>query len=111
MRQGLLLVLGISIFLPGCSLLSQLSSSLSGSSDVKMTVVEPNGKALFIIKPNADYKGCAVDVSTKAGDVPVDCESEYLVGCDASVPKDTPFCWVIEEVGPVRNSAYPKDRR
>ena len=111
MRQCLWLAFGFSIFLPGCSLISQVTSSLGGTSDVKMTVVEPNGKALFIIKPNATYEGCAVDVATKAGDVLVDCDSEYLVGCDASVPKDTPFCWVIEEVGPVRDSAYPRDRR
>ena len=110
MRRRLLLVLGIATILPGCSLLSQITT-MSGASDVKMTVVEPNGKALFIIKPNATYEGCAVDVATKAGDVLVDCDSEYLVGCDASVPKDTPFCWVIEEVGPVRDSAYPRDRR
>ena len=111
MRRRLLLILGIALSLPGCSLLSQVSSSLSGTSDVKMTVVEPNGKALFIIKPNAEYKGCAVEVATRGGETPVDCESEYLVGCDASVSKDTPFCWVIEEIGPVRDSAYPRDRR
>lgn len=110
MRRRLLFVLGIAILLPGCSVLSAVTS-MSVTSDVKLTVVEPNGKALFIIKPDANYEGCAVDVNTKAGDVPVDCESEYLVGCDASVPKDTPFCWVIEEVGPVRDSAYPRDRR
>jgi hypothetical protein len=83
----------------------------SGPGDIELVSVEPGGKGLFIVRPEPSSKNCKVTVITENGASHTDCKAEYLVGCDASVPAKQPFCWLIRELGPVRESIYPANRR
>ena len=81
------------------------------SAEVEMVSVAPGGKALLLVRPNAHYGRCVVDVGAEEASVAVDCDAQYLVGCDAAGPSSEPFCRLVREVGPVRDSAYPEARR
>jgi hypothetical protein len=72
--------------------------------------IEPGGKGLFTIRPSSYDNKCEVKVKATTGDAPVDCNTEYLVGCDASAPEGQSFCWAMKEKGP-RDSVYPAARR
>jgi hypothetical protein len=78
---------------------------------VEMLVVEPGGKALLVVRPDVADKDCTVKVATAKGDATTGCGNHFIVGCDASAPETMPFCRIIKEVGPVRDSAYPKGSR
>ena len=79
--------------------------------EVEMVSVAPGGKALLLVRPDAHHSRCRVDVATGDGSVVADCDAQYLVGCDASAPSSEPFCRLVREAGPVRDSAYPEERR
>lgn len=107
------LLLITAVFGSGCGTFSSISKALGTDtpSDIEMVVVEPGGKGLFVIRPDVNIKDCMVEVETKGGLSKTDCTNQFVVGCDATVDEDTPFCWLVTEVGPVRDTAYPKKRR
>ena len=63
------------------------------------------------LEPHADEADCQLKLASPNGSTPMDCSSEYLVACDASTPESKPFCRVVRESGPVRDSIYPASRR
>ena len=69
------------------------------------------GKAIFIVKPVVTDQFCAILVDGEDGKDYVDCNTQYLVGCDIDIPQDEPFCRLVREIGSERDSIYPKDRR
>ena len=73
--------------------------------------LEPGGKGLFVVRPQADDPECFEQPKSPNGQTPVDCASQYLVGCDASAPASKPFCTLMHEKGPVRDSIYPGNGR
>ena len=82
-----------------------------GQTQVKMVAEKPGGRGLFLVSPSDNYQDCAVVVATATGQARLDCNTQFLVGCDASVPDSQSFCWLMQEVGPVRESTFPKARK
>lgn len=96
----------------GTLLLSGCWAALTGGhAPVTAARLEPGGKGLFVVRPQAEAPECVEALSSPNGATPVDCTSEYLVSCDASAPENRPFCTLMRERGPVRESIYPGDRR
>ena len=91
----------------GCSGLGLFSKSQI----VTAERLEPGGKGLFVVRPPAGDAECSVTVKTRTRREQLACNSEFLVSCDASRPDDKPFCTLMRERGPVRDSIYPADRR
>jgi hypothetical protein len=91
----------------GCSLFG----GLIGPPVVSAERIEPGGKGLFVIRPPTPRDGCEVKVASQRGALPVGCESQFVVGCDASIPESRPFCMLMREKGPVRESIYPAASR
>jgi hypothetical protein len=79
------------------------------SAGVTAERIEPGGKGLFTIRPSSLDPKCSSKVAAPGGN-DVDCSTEYLVGCDASIPEGQSFCSVMREKGP-RDSIYPASRR
>ena len=52
-----------------------------------------------------------MNVKAAGSSAPVRCDAEFLVACDASLPDSQPFCYLMREKGPVRDSLYPASRR
>jgi len=92
-----------------------VASSLSGcftafqSVGVTAERLEPGGKGLFVVRPSSMDPKCSSKIAAPGGN-DVDCNTEYLVGCDASVPEGQSFCSAMREKGP-RDSIYPSSRR
>ena len=101
-----LAVLGLAL-LSGCSAVALLGNH---SAVVTAARLEPGGKGLFVVRPQADDPECVDRLQSPNGQTPVDCTSEYLVGCDGSTPANQPFCTLMREKGPVRESIYPGNR-
>jgi len=66
--------------------------------------LEPGGRGLFVVRPPAGATGCTIGV---AHSPEIECDSQYLVTCDATAPENEPFCHVTEETSPARESIYP----
>ena len=103
----LLMMSSVALLLPGCALFMPAA----GHSTVSAERLEPGGKGLFVVRPHADEAECLLKVQSPNGRTPLDCSSEYIVACDASTPESKPFCSVVREKGPVRDSIYPGSRR
>jgi len=76
------------------------------------------GKAIFVVYPSVQpgvYGGanteCYLDVPTTDGNKRIDCNTQYVVACDRDIAADRPFCTIVSEIGPDRESAYPKHKR
>ncbi len=69
------------------------------------------GKAVFIVSPVNTDPDCQIEVDSQDGKRLLDCNSEYVIGCDVSIPGTQPFCQLVTEIGPERDSSYPKTRR
>jgi hypothetical protein len=107
MRLLTLLIVASLLWLSGCSLFMPASHSAT----VTAERLEPGGKGLFVVRPQSDDPECLLKVPSPNGRTPLDCASEYLVACDASTPESKPFCSLVREKGPVRDSIYPAGRR
>jgi hypothetical protein len=101
------LILSSVALLPGCFLFGPLA----GHSPVTAERIEPGGKGLFVVRPHAEDADCQLKLASPNGTTPLDCSSEYLVACDASAPESKPFCSVVRETGPVRDSIYSASGR
>jgi hypothetical protein len=96
----------------GCLvLLLPLSGCFTAFQSVGVTAerIEPGGKGLFTVRPSSMDPKCSSKVNAPGGN-DVDCNTEYLVGCDASAPEGQSFCSAMREKGP-RDSIYPTSRR
>ena len=98
--RTLLLILGLS---SGCFHSFQ-------SVKVSAERIEPGGKGLFVVRPSSMDQNCEVGIRTP-GDPTIDCNSEYLVGCDGAAPDNQQFCSLMREKGPARDSIYPAGKR
>lgn len=86
----------------GCGGLGALTGP--AKSPVTAARIDPGGHGLFVIRPPSGPDGCNIAVQ---GSAPLECDNEYLVSCDATLPDNEPFCRVTPELGPVRESIYP----
>lgn len=102
MQMQWLVVGGIMVL--GCA-------SVKPTAQVHMAHEEARGKAIFLISPATSEPECSVPIDTSMGVKRLDCNSQYLMACDADAPADQPFCELVREVGQDRLSAYPQDRR
>lgn len=107
-RVSLLVLLAVTgAALTGCSTLSVLAAR----STVSAERIEPGGKGLFVVRPSAEDPACEEKLQSPNDAMPVDCDSEFIVGCDGATPDGKPFCALVREKGRVRNSIYPGNRR
>lgn len=94
------------LFLSACSIAGAM-----GHTTVTAERLEPGGKGLFVVRPYDGEKDCAEAIKGTNGAKVVDCNSEFLVGCDATTPDGRPFCVLMKEKGLVRDSIYPAGKR
>lgn len=106
MLKPLLLVLFIT---SGCSAVTAFSSKAVPT--VTAERLEPGGKGLFVVRPFLSDDECQLKLQAPNGATPVDCDSQFIVGCDGAIPESRPFCSLIHEQGPSRESLYPGARR
>jgi hypothetical protein len=97
------------ISLTGCAALASFGGG--GSTTVTAERLEPGGKGLFVVRPYASDPECVEQLQSPNGKTPVDCNAEFLVGCDASAPDSKQFCTLVQEKGRARDSIYPGNRR
>jgi hypothetical protein len=106
---GSLGVIGIvGVLTAGCGFGAAL---LSTKTDATAERLDPGGKGLFTLRPPMSVEECRENVHAAGSSAAVQCDAEFIVGCDASLPEDQPFCYLMKEKGPVRDSLYPAARR
>lgn len=108
---GLLIVGLAAIALqPGCGFgQAATQAAKTQSSNVYLVKGGAYGKGLFIVQPLIDDPKCKVDVN--GGEAELDCNSEYVISCDITLPNTRPFCSLVSEIGVDRQSAYPREKR